>query len=88
MFIKGLWYVSNKVWWTCGSYCLPSSSHPFDSCAQSYYQVISILCTANCNLGSLRSNSIPLMKQVLDPLGMALAISLKPDWHDGAAAYY
>lgn len=36
----------------------------------------------SCNLGALRTTTIPLLKTVLEPLGMTLMNSLKPDWQD------
>ncbi|GAX20596.1 hypothetical protein FisN_3Hh553 [Fistulifera solaris] len=44
--------------------------------------VITILCGESSNLGAVRSTAIPLLKQVLEPLGTTLLNSLKPDWQE------
>jgi hypothetical protein len=45
-------------------------------------KVITILCGESSNLGAVRSTAIPLLKQVLEPLGTTLLNSLKPDWQE------
>ena len=61
----------------------------FEFIAYKSSQVVTFLCSAQSNLGAVRSTAIPLVKQVLEPLCTTLVNSLKPDWHDsGAAAYY
>jgi hypothetical protein len=54
--------------------------------------VVTILCGgphAHCaNLGAIRSTTIPLLKQALEPLCTTLVESLKPDYESSATAYY
>lgn len=47
-----------------------------------FQKVITILCGESSNLGAVRSTAIPLLKQVLEPLGTTLLNSLKPDWQE------
>lgn len=53
--------------------------------------VVTILCgpSSQCsNLGAIRSTTIPLLKQALEPLCTTLVESLKPDYESSATAYY
>ena len=50
--------------------------------------VVTILCGLDCNLGSVQSLAIPLVKQVLEPLCSTLVESLKPVYEGTAPAYY
>jgi predicted regulator of Ras-like GTPase activity (Roadblock/LC7/MglB family) len=48
--------------------------------------VITILCTAQNNLGAVRTTAVPLLKQVLEPLCTTLVNSL-PDFDNGSLYY-
>jgi Mitogen-activated protein kinase kinase 1 interacting len=53
--------------------------------------VVTILCGPHAhssNLGAIRSTTIPLLKQALEPLCTTLVESLKPDYESSATAYY
>jgi len=43
-----------------------------------YLQVITILCGSQANLGAVRT-TIPMLKEVLEPLARELVNSLQPD---------
>jgi hypothetical protein len=50
-------------------------------------QVITLLCTAQNNLGAANSTAIPLLMKVLEPLCTTLVNSLKPDFDSGSPYY-
>jgi len=50
--------------------------------------VVTILCGHDANVGAVQSPTIPLLRQVLDPLCTTLVESLKPDYDGSAPAYY
>lgn len=58
----------------------------------SFRQVMTIVCSSNANLGSIRSSALPKLSQVLAPLCVTLVNSLKPDDFDESSspvvAYY
>jgi hypothetical protein len=55
------------------------------------FKVITILCGPQSNLGAVRSTTVPLLKDVLEPLLRELVNSLQPDSSENSfpvATYY